>query len=160
MSRISRVDTHGKLFRVAMFNVIVLTLVPCCVFQSSAFASEFTIYSSEGIQKINIPESAGPQKAQDNQRLVGDKCILNCEEVSKSHSTDKTAAKEASDSTERQGQPIIINVYPNEQYQSPYIFVPYGIPHRDHGPSDHPKPPPHPPINPITSGINDSRIPK
>jgi len=165
MSRISRADTHGKLFRVAMYSVIVLTLVEGCIFQSflytSAFANELTIYSSEGIQKIKIAESAGPQKTPDNYRFVGEKCIMNCEkEVSKSQSTDKTPAKEASDSTEKQGQSVTINIYPNEPNQNPYIIVPYRRPHGDHRPSDHPKPPLRPSINPRTSGINDSLIPK
>ncbi len=117
------------------------------------------------ICKINIPEPAGPQKIRDNYRLVGEKCILNCEEeVSKSQSTDKTAAKEVSDSTERQGQSVTINVYPNEQYQYqypyPYIFVPDRRPHRDHRPSDNPKPPLRPSVDPRSSRINDSLIPK
>ncbi len=164
MNRISRADTHGKLFSVAMYVVIVLTLVAGCVFQSilyaSALANELTIYSSEGIQKINIPEPASPQKTRDNYRLVGEKCILKCEEeVSKSQPTEKTPAKEASDSTEKQGQSVTINIYPNEPNQNPYIFIPYR-PHRDHRPSDHPKPPPRQSINPRSSGINDSLIPK
>ena len=158
MSRIARADTNGKLF--ALCRVITLTLLAGCVFPSSAFANELTIYSSEGIQKINIPEPGSPQKTRDNYRLVGEKCILNCdEEVSKSQPTEKTPAKEASDSTEKQRQSVTINIYPNEPNKNPYIFIPYR-PHRDHRPSDHPKPPPRPSINPRSSGINDSLIPK
>jgi hypothetical protein len=164
MSRISRADSHGKFFSGPMYSVIALTLVAGCVFQSflyaSAFANELTIYSSEGIQKINIPEPANPQKTRDNYRLVGEKCILNCEEeVSKSQPTEKTPAKEASDSTEKQGQSVTINIYPNEPNQNPYILIPYR-PHRDHRPSDHPKPPLRPSINPRSFGINDSLISK
>jgi hypothetical protein len=159
MSRISRADTHGKLFAVS--RVIALILLAGCICQFSAFASELTIYSSEGMQKISIPEPEGPQKTRDNYRLVGEKCILNCEEeVSKSQPTDKMPAKEASDSTEKQGQSVTINVYPNEPTQNPYIFIPYRRPHGDRRPSDRPKPPLRPSINPRTSGISDSPIPK
>ena len=141
-------------------GVIVIALIFPFFLYTLAFPDELTIYSSEGIQKIEIPESAGPQEPRDNYRLVGEKCILNCEEeVSKSQPTEKTPSKEASESTEKQGQSVTINIYPNEPNQNPYIFIPYR-PHRDHRPSDHPKPSPRPSINPRSSGINDSLIPK
>jgi hypothetical protein len=165
MGRILIDDIHGKLFRVAVYSMIALSPLAGCLFQSflytSAFAGEFTIYSSDGVQKINIPESASPERTQDNYRFVGEKCISNCEkEVSKSQSIDKTPAKEASDSTEKQGQSVTINIYPNESNPDQYIFVPYGRPPRTDRPSDHPKPPLRPSISPRTSGINETPLHK
>ena len=165
MSRTSRTDIHGKLFMVAGYSLITLILLAGCVFQSffctSAFANELTIYSSDGIQKINIPESASPPKTRDNYRFIEEKCILNCEkEISKSQSTEKAPAKEESDSTEKQGQSVTINIYLNERNPNQYILVPYRRPPRVGRPSAHLKPPLLPSINPRTSGINDSLAPK
>ena len=144
-----------------MKSFLVITLIFYLFLNTSAFASELTIYSSEGIKKIKIPEQADPQELHNHYRFIGEKCILNCEEeIPKSQPTDKTPAKEASDSLEKPGQSITINIYPNEPNQNPYIFIPYRRPHRDHRLPDHPKPPLLPSINPGTSGIHDKLLPK
>jgi len=149
MSRISRVENCGKSFRVEPFSVLTLALTISCVFQSlfstSAFANEFTIYSSEGIQKIKIMESADSQKTRDNYRLVGEKCILNCEASSQSQSTDKKTANEAWGRAEKKGQYVTVNIFPDQPY--PYTYAPYGWPSRVYRFPNHPKPHLHLSVN-------------
>ena len=43
-------------------GVIVITLIFPFFLYTLAFPDELTIYSSEGIQKVKIPESAGQKK--------------------------------------------------------------------------------------------------
>jgi len=143
-------------FRSNMKRCLVITWIFQSFFYSPAFADELTIYSSEGIQKISIPELADTKTNQNTYRFVGEKCILNCkEEVPKIQPTDKTLARETSDSKEKPEQSITINIYPSEPNPSQYIIVPYKKPHRDHKPPDRLKPPMHPSINSGTSSISD-----
>jgi len=144
-----------------MKSILAITLIFSFFLCTAAFANELTIYSSEGIKKIKIPEQARPQELHNHYRFIGEKCILNCqEEIPKSQPTEKTPAKEASDSVEKPGQSITINIYPNEPGPQQYIFVPYGRPRRDYRPPDHPKQPLRPSINPGMPGIHDRLLPK